>query len=361
MIFLALGVVALSGFKWRKSNWLSLFIIAFDVILCIGCNDSYDLENLKNMYLYPNVYSEDVAILWDLFFRGCIKIGISWPAFKGICAAITLLFVYNTAKKISQEPNVVLSLYSISLLMFQITQIRSALAFSIVLFGISALIKREKHYLLKFGIFLIISFMMHYSMGFYVLLLFALQKGTSNKKYLLSICVSTAIITVLLGTNALYYIGQWVFPGKQRVLQYLDFGESLAAIDSHSIKSLLILWAAQVIIMLESNMTNKSIERMQQLYNNNQEFLIMHRMQLMTILLVPLYIVSLTYFRLFRNTIVLLYALVSNIPISNSVIQTREKNVSTAIVAISALAVWLLAIYMEGEGFKTLLSFKLGG
>ena len=362
MIFVSLGLVVGSGIVWKRSRIISLLIICFDIILCVGCSDSYDLVNLQNMYLYPDIYKEDVAILWDAWFRFFISIGASWSLFKAICAALALFFVYISARKLTKDVNIVLSFYSISLLMFQITQIRNGLAFSIALYAIVNLIKSDKLSFVKYSIFMAIAILIHYSMVFYVLVLFAKQKDCSQKKYFKKILVATIALTIVLATNILFYIGETLFADAQRVLQYLDFSRPFAAIDSHSIKSLIILWAVQIIIIKESSIVlNSSLKYTYstQLITNNNVFI--NKILLTSIVLLPLYIISLSYFRLFRNLITLLFVQVASFPSNNTTLYVKERRVTEAFVLFTAIAIWLLAAYMEGERFKTLLSFSFGG
>ena len=360
MIFIILGLVTASGIIWRKSKWVSLLIIAFDIILCVGCSKSYDLINLRNMYEQPEQFHEDVALGWDFFFRACIKVGIPWLWFKAICATVSLGLLYFSMKRTTGADNLVLSIYTISLLMFQMTQIRNGLAFSFVLFGATFLINKERGAVFKYLLFLLIATLIHYSMIIYAILIFALF-AQDRKKYFVRLLFILAVIVVLMVTNAMALIGNKLLSGHERIIQYLDFSKSINAIDSSSIKSLLIYWAVQTVILLSSTMimNYKQTIAAKNLYIVSSQEQRMHSMLVLTILFAPLIVLSLSYFRLVRNMVVLLYMQTATIPPLQASADKTERRLSSIIVFVIGLAIWLLAAYMEGEGFTVLNSFSL--
>ena len=156
-------------------------------------------------------------------------------------------------------------------------------------------------------------------------------------------------------------VGEKILSGHNRIIQYLDFSNAIHSINSHSIKSLLIYWGMQIIVLFSSTIicNYKHTIAAKNLYRISLEEQRMHSMIMTTIVFAPLIVLSLSYFRLIRNMIVLLYMQTATIPVIKTREDIRERRLSSSVVFITALTIWLMTAYMEGEGFTVLNSFKL--
>lgn len=355
-----------------SSKLSAILLIAFGTMLCAFCTESYDLGNYKYMFDNIDSYREKMAFGWDLIFGLAAKSGMSFTCYKALCGLFTLTVVYMASSRLTANSSMVMALYCICLLSSQITQIRNFMAMAVMYYGVTYLIKDKTNPVLKYLFFLFFAISLHYSMLFYIVFIFARIKIPSGRYF--NIIVALLMIELcVLYSNFAYNVLKG-FPALYRVSQYLDFLGGLRALNVHSIKTVLIAAGLHIITFfvcsaiyrynkIDTMSINKGLnaDGKNDILTINQLKMI-YRMQMLCLLILPLYVGSFSYLRMFLITIPLIFAMAGNtVSIAKS---TRNgfcrkycRRVEYMGIACGVLVFLALSI-IYGEWFTTLNSFS---
>lgn len=370
-IFAVLILLAVTSYK---SKYVIILLLLFMWSLCIFCTEAYDLRNMEYVYNYYPQVTEEHAPGYDIFLKTCIELGLSFNAFKAIVGAFSLALTYLAIKKSTDYFALVLGFYAIYPFFGTVTQIRNGMMAAIVMYFLVGFIADPRHSIWKyvFGIFL--ASMFHYAAVIY--LIFILARRRINTKILFIIVISMVIIINVIIQNNLLYNVVTHFISNPRVLQWFDFQAILAwsIPENNNWKSQALLVFIQTAGYVLFYMVLRNYKRclQQQIssatmqqghYFNTATLDFANRIELLMFCILPLYILTPTFFRIYYDVVLLIYIITAQyLSISRKsgyrIITARRLCLGVLLYGFFTL---LTISYMQGGLMEMLNSYSLVG
>lgn len=175
------------GLRCDKSKFVTgLFFVYFWILMGLNTNTP-DYSSYERYYLYTSQVNVEggFALLCNLFRY----LGLTYPQFRMIFAAIYSFFTVVTAKRLTSHINYVLAMFLLMPFVINVSGIRYALAAMIVCYGIPYLISKYKNGNLKYIICVVIASTIHTSALFYLFFLFAKRRYKNFQFFLIAVAV----------------------------------------------------------------------------------------------------------------------------------------------------------------------------
>lgn len=173
-LVVCLLIMFILSFRYSKSNGVfvyNLFVLGMMYSMVYGNADTDGYKMEYEHCLRKKIFSAFDEPLWDIlqiFFR---KMHFSFEAFRFVLFIICIFLICSTVSKITEEKNIILSLYFVFPFIIDMAQMRNFVASSLVVFGFQFLFREEKKYRLYFTACVLASGFIHTVMWGYLILL----------------------------------------------------------------------------------------------------------------------------------------------------------------------------------------------
>jgi len=310
-ISLLLGVL---GFIKQKSKFvmISLFLLLWILFGFNTSNADYMIYNLIYDGHYPN-HEFGFMLLVNLFSN----LGFTYQQFLISISLICYLILFRIINKYTIGTNYVIALYFIFPFMLDVVQIRNFIAMTIILLGIQYLLSDKKRATIKYIVAVLAASSIHYTSLFYLILVFARFK--SWKKLLLTFSMISIVGATIAYTNIIPSamgiifesdkVTNW-FQGRTRfgflipiIFQLISFG--------------FVYYSHYKYRKTEQKKENDNNVYPNDRFKNvdvhqNKLLEIVFRINIVLLIAIPFYIFNVSFFRLFRNVLLLNYIVVTN-------------------------------------------------
>lgn len=303
----------------KKENWSSKKL-AYALVIFMLTAFTLINEGSPDIYYYQYQYKAeiyDMAFLYDALAMFFLAFGFDFVIFKAFLGAICIFFLYKSIAKCTNNVALVLSLIWIFPFRGSIVQLRNGVSAAIVLYAVVLLLKENRHSILKFCLFVILASLFHPSALFYFFLLPVKFVRKIPAKWRIAIPIALALfIHICITFNLVYEIANWLIPNT-RYSSYFDFSEPVpedvlnwkgkaVPIIGQTMGYLAFYFVfKQLKKHIQTNTAQKLISK-QRYFSAKQLDMIQFAFLLLFVLL-PLYLRSPTFFRLFKNLIPLIH------------------------------------------------------
>lgn len=297
-LILLIFIVVLLAFFYKRSKVVLILILVLAWVL-IGWNtNNADFESYSIRYNFfknkPNLsLFQEPLFSWLMYWGN--KIGLDYMGFKRVLSLFSLLLIFRIFYKYAVDYSFVAAFYLLFIFLLDVTQIRNFIAFSLVISVLPLLLKGKKEALIYMAVILVAS-MIHISSIFYLLLLLAKYQLNRNKVLILFF-----LIFALKNTIVSFFGSQF-----EKILQYEDLV---------SIQGFIAYAFIQVVNLLFINFVNKKFKIIPAEGSAKYFFTVSSlivNINWLLLFLIPFYMDSVNFSRLFRNVAILNFIWIAN-------------------------------------------------
>jgi len=284
----------LSCLNLKNNFWLLSSILIMWILFSFNTWNP-DMENYKIIYqLYEyglNYNSNNLEIGFKYIFKLCSYFNFSYQQVLMLIATIGLVTILLSSKKYSDKQYIITILFLIFPFFHQVTIIRNFVSLCIFFYAFQFLYKKETK---KYIICIIVASLFHISALIYLLYLLSYFDSKSLKKLLI---ILTVFFLSIVYIPAVKTFVEMIIP---KVATYLNDGSMLIT------KIVLIGYYIGLIILskmlIKKNLNEDKIDMCQT----------SHKCLQINILFILLSFLSMNFFRLIENSIILLYIIIAN-------------------------------------------------
>ncbi len=291
----------------------------------MGLNaNSPDYSNYERMFYMADTseYAE-IEIGYRLFCIIFRNIGLSYQQFRMVLAFIYIILAYKIAIRMTNNVNFALSLFLICPFLSQISGLRFSLAALIVCNSIPNLLENGKKGLTKYTVGILIAALFHYSTLFYLVFIYA-RKKFSIKKLLVVLSIMVVLALLIKNTSFILSIVQSI-TSNSRFSQWLSMADSSVVIhlnltgifaNAFFIVGMFFLSKIVVSVLIKNDSINQSsLSKIDQqcrrsgglLMKDRRAFDLIINMNLLALLIIPGFIITSEYIRLFYGILMFNY------------------------------------------------------
>lgn len=301
---LALTAIIL-GILNEKSKTVTLFQLLVIWILLGWSYGNADYPNYLTRYTYydSSALGERTEFLFFQLFKLGNQLGLSYDQFLIVVALIFVIAFGSIIRKVSQNPNLVLSLYLVFPASVDATQIRFALASILILLGFSILFNDDIRLgEIYYAVLVVIAALFHIGT---ILFMFMLPIRRLNKKrtYLYTILVSVAIAVLGMG-------------GAQRILSlFPNMLTKLSLISTSNITRIIYWVVVEMIVWIVLLIVLHLFERY--VIRNNlgavKNYNYIYKAAVISVITIPVTLFFQDAYRILQCICILLYCSLSNV------------------------------------------------
>lgn len=361
------------NYKTKLSIYLLLIYMIIVFIFCNSGNPDIEIYQWRfNDGLYDDTY------LFGLIMKGVNALGGSFVAYKVVVATFVVCITYYTIKKTTAYSSVALALFAIYPFFSTISQLKNGMMMVIVMYAIVTFIQDNKHSIIRYIISIIIASFFHPVALYYLVFLFAKIKR-KKKSTIFLIILATIAVELIIEYNLLYELIQQ-FISDKKYLVYFDYKSAVEYTTEDILNwkgklvSVVVHTAGYLIFrMIYKNFKKNLILDNYEVYLdkldgekkpycfNVYQLNMIDTMFLITFSLIPLYMLSPTYLRVFQNIILLMYIVLAQY--LSYIVDRRRYTHSTSyrkiIVILYALMATFISSYSQGYFIEMLNSFSM--
>lgn len=321
-----------AGLIKRNSKIAVILLFALLWVLFGWNTDNADYTNYVRGYSWAHgAFRFNSEVGFQLINKLFIFAGLEYKHLLIVLSFSGLLLIYKTIKLHTENAAFVLALFFLYPFIKDVVQIRNFLIMSMILYATQFIIFEQKRGTLKFVIIVLLTTTIHFSSIVYLLLLFSRQKNV-NSVTIFSIFI-TLLGLLLVFTNIIQNIAGIFFP-FEKVNHWFstkfNYGVIIAVL-IYAVNLFLIFYVYKK-IKINTTIKNSKI-------NKNLIFTIaVYKINIILLLLFPLYMFNMIFFRLYRNMFILNY-IVYSIGLS----YIKLKSIET-IVFIFSIVLFLLSL-----------------
>ncbi len=336
MLYIYWLLSVFGGILKRRSKFLTVIVLVFAGIIYGFNTYSGDYENYKYVYQYlsgGSLYFE-FEPLYTLLMIISLKIGLSFEQFRIILAILYCVLLYIVLNEYTDE-----SLFCIALfLVFPFPYFVSVLRAGIACLFIAHAVKRlhnENNGIKKFIFWLLVATLFHYTSLFFVVLL--LFKNSNNNIKKIGYLVALIIVISIAYYSGFMYKFISMFVNNYRVTKWLD-PNNVSIKEKISLKWL--LYEAIIIIM---NIGFVKIFKGKIKEDSNRHIAnTIYNANLMMIMLLPLSVISVVFFRVVWE-VVFLNILLCGMMLEESPVKEKKGVIKINKISIY-FALWIVFI-----------------
>lgn len=285
-------ILCVSGFTVKRSKVLTFLILLFAWVL-IGWNyDNSDYAAYQNFYIHN---SDFIGLMEPGYLLLCglfDSLGFDYVSFRIITSGFVICIYLYIILKYACYNCCVAACYLAFLLILDVTQIRNFIAFSFVFLGLTILIYGHNNVRLKYILFVILASLIHVSSIFYLLFV-----NIRRRKYSIYWFIVLFIIELLVVKGLPAMLGEYISD------KFQDYSHE-TSLFTISVASLIQLFNVYYIYIVGKSTVAclSDSERANTFYNMN----------LLLLFMIPFYLDTLTYMRIFRNISILNFIYITN-------------------------------------------------
>lgn len=166
----------------------------------------------------PNAFEP----LFSMLILICKTLGGSYTFFRGMIAALVLIFISKTYKKFSNYRNFAIALYMIEPFVWYISGLRAGLSCAILVYAFSFLIVDNSKSKMKFSIWVLIATMVHYSSVLFMIMLFADKKIDKRRVFIYGLLATVGILIFSYSSILLDIMSS--VTDREKILTWLSVG-----------------------------------------------------------------------------------------------------------------------------------------
>lgn len=300
-------------FKFRKgsSPFYPSDFLAFLLLLTMIIIASITIE-LPDMQNYYWLYRGDLANVeagFIFLMRLASEYGLTLETFRTIIFIISFFLLWISLERLKLNKNLSLGLYSMFAYNLDVIQMRNLLASTIVLFSLTFLILENKYGVLKYCFGLILASSIHSISAVYFILLFSVKKllkyrlGKQVMVCLFLMTTMTALFLRTIGAMHLVLGKFFMMVNSSKADFYLSEDVRLGFIT---------FWIMHLVFLGSAYFARKTY----QLNSKEQEYRFdvidkLFWINLVISFLLPLCILNINFYRIFRNLLPFNYAILS--------------------------------------------------
>lgn len=320
MIFLNL----IFAFGKKHSIVITFFTLIFIWMLFWGNTYTYDMYNYIIDYMALDNVIPDAnknEFMFILMKMAAKKIGLNFYMFRFVCATVSYALIHSTVRKYASNYNYVYLFYMLYAMFMDIEQLRNFIAISIFIYAIRYLVDNDKKSKLKYICFILFATTIHNSLIFYLPFVF-ISRFDKNKLIKFAVCFGLIMSAVtFLNENKIPIIDSIIslVTDNSKIEGYLGEHTNLGFLYAWSfqILDLLLIYWARVVVK-KSNayklIINKGLQK-STISNENSDVKKYHDkfafvelvfwMNVIMLCYFPLYMQSMTFYRLIKNIMIL--------------------------------------------------------
>lgn len=332
IINLLIFTIVILGFVCPKSKILTLFNITF-LWIFLGWNDGGSDFNTYRI-IYYSIYSkkENIRGISDFIYKylnySAVQLGLDFNQFLIIINLLFIIIFVLAIKRFTDNINIVLGLFCIFPLTESIIQKRNYFAMVLIIYALSYLLQRssDTKWRFKYVLLIVLAFGFHSISLFYLVFLFIdkFPSKLSLKNFL----------RLFLGSIIIFILFKNFSPSYFKLQEY-----SLSIFSKTSIKTLLYFCSMQLLSLFLIDYFLKKRE--------DDKILTIKKINIIVIIFIPLYFFDVTFFRIFRNLIVLYYISFAILYKRSAIQQTRY--VLSYLCLICLMLLWAYPNILNGE------------
>ena len=342
------------AFRQKSSKLLTMVtLLAILLLICgagpnyVGQNDyiNYKIryDNIQNVGLFDNI-----QVGYTLLMKAGNAFGLDFFWFRVLITAICLLLIYKKViRKYGFSSNYVLAVYMIYPMIIDSEHFRNFIAMTLFLLAVKYLEDSSLSGNIKFVMMVLLAASVHTAFIFY--LPFVFVHSEDKNKLVKWIAIATGILTVvaILNDNNVPFVRLIIdVLDDQKAISYLSRRTNLGylvPVILHSMSIVLLAWSRSIVSRKDSRATDLSLQcKATENLNTELDFVsLVFWLNIAGIMFFPLFIMSLTFYRLSRNLLILnftVYSIISSKLRAGSV----YKFVFNFVVLLSTV-VWLIA------------------
>lgn len=256
------------------------------------------------MFRYSRIGDLTLSV-WDyeFGFRFLMKIasqaGLNYRQFLMVVSSLGLLLIVSTVKKLSPKPQIVYALYFIFPLMLDIVQVRYFLAMSIFIYALRFLIKPSPKNILNYVALIVVASLFHFTLLFFVgVIFFVFMK----ENILLRI-----ILIVTIAGLFLSYTGF-----LSTAVDLLTFAIPFEMLETYFLRKVRFGFLEKFFVQISVILIMEFYYRYIKSRNSFDAYCnIVRNLNIISLILFPLYIYDVNFFRLFRILYIPNYIVIS--------------------------------------------------
>lgn len=310
MFFLTAWIFAFlfTNFYFPKNKKVFMIsVLGMAILFAFG----YDNADYLN---YSREYSDSIIMHWDdpepiwiLIMHICNILGMSFSLFKGLIFLVSMLLIFKTVESITDDINIVLTLYFLYPFIIDATQIRNFFAMSILCYSLRYLASSSKIDVIKYITSIFIAFGVHNIFIIYLVLIFT-KIIDLKKAIIVTFAVFVGLIAMfkMLPTLVLHFFENYhngmAHTTKYVVKDTVSIVMILALVIFYVATVVGIIWAnKQIQEMFELNVC--SIDKLNYIQNLSKCILLMSLSFLLNVY-------SMDFARVLRNILVIEYSII---------------------------------------------------
>lgn len=379
IVILVVGV-CLAFFAINFRTKLSTYpLLVYMFVVFTFCNAANpDIEIYQWRYS-AGIYHQ--AVLFDFIMKGVKALGGSFVVYKAVVAIFVLSFSYYIIKNTTTYVAVVLALFVIFPFFETISQLKNGMMMVIAMYAIVTLLQDQKHGVVRYVVIILIASLFHPVALYYLSFLLAKTDYKRKKKRtIVIIFLAIMLVELCIEYNLLYELVKQ-FISNEKYLVYFDYKNIIENTTEEVLNwkgKLLpvVLHTAGYIIfrtvykdfrknLLADNCCEVYVDisdgRKKLCYFNVHQLDMINTMFFMTFTMIPLYMLNPTYFRVFKNIMLLMYIVLAQYLsyMKNTRRYIRRVRQRKNLVILYALMVEFMSVYSQGYFIEMLNSFSI--
>lgn len=282
--------------KSKKWNGIILGITAiFFLYIFSGNSSSGDIPNYISIFRNPDlaIQSSPFSAVFYYIMKMAKGAGMNFFQFKIIIAAVSYILYYRFFSKFDANIHYVIIFYCLHLFLFDVEQIRNALALSVYLQGLVPLLKNEKKQILNYVIFTLFASAIHITFILYLIfLLYYLNWNSTVRKIF--------VVSIFMLCSLSFLNGNRI-PGLNLILKNFDVG---GKVDIYFGNHMRLGFLVPLALHLSTFLAIWYIRRENRRYNEDTYMIdVIYKIIIISFAFLPLYMLSITFGRFERNLI----------------------------------------------------------
>lgn len=341
---------------WTRKESKVITGITLATIWFIWCGNSNGPDMINYLYRYKTILNQSFEIeniAQSLFFVSMWigkKCSLTFYEYREIMTAVLLLVEIAAIRRLTNKVNVVLFLYLTAEFFVEGVQLRNFFALPFLMWGTVFIVEKKPHWRPKFAVAIMGAFLFHVSFLIYFVYLLIpenLHDMRKLKRWLL----------YAVGAFAFFFVAKSNLAFILNILQQIDKTRAVGFSQSQTRLGPLVPFVLQFYavaflyyITVEISKIKKVVGQNELIQNDEKKIRTFLWISAVTCFLLPFSLLNLTYYRLIRNTLLIVFCGIA--------IGSRYLNRRAAFHAWVAvyIAMWVWAEFEIFSGYENIVT-----
>lgn len=309
MQFVLLGMAAVFPLLLlHKSKTAGVVLLAITLIVVSTIPDMLDIANYSYRYNL-SLSSEDMAVGFNFISNVFHRFGIGFEAFHLFCVFLSSAIILICFSLLNQYGACAFALFVVYPFMFHVGQIRTGLATAFIIAALTVLFVARKHRGFLFALFVGIGASFHYAFLVFALVWLIKGKDVDRRKSLRLALLLTFILFVFVSTG---WFDRFIQAISLVYARAVDWSILYEGVNLPTFCYQLVFHAFSLYL------SSFSFRRLSQINDskrggNLDRFLLLERINNYSLILMPVYFINPTVFRLVRVIFLMNYPLYAEV------------------------------------------------